>query len=314
MPEAGFSFVEVEIRGLRRSASKDNVTLPAVVARAARAIGTVIEDGPVAALAVFGGYVGVPAGWAARRHRVPIVVHEQNAVPGLANRLVARMAKRVLAAFPLRRRRLAGHVEVVGNPLRADLASFDRNFLRATARSRYGLDPDGTVVGVLGGSLGAGALNDAVVAAATEGFGDGGVLHLTGPDHFGRISAMAKDVPWWHPIGFEPDMQHFYAASDVVLSRAGALTISELAATGSPAVVVPLPAGRGYQEDNAAVLLSAGGCSIIDQSDIGAAIDEIRALVGDQARRERMSRAAASTAMPEAAERVADAMQEEAGV
>jgi UDP-N-acetylglucosamine--N-acetylmuramyl-(pentapeptide) pyrophosphoryl-undecaprenol N-acetylglucosamine transferase len=240
---------------------------------------------------------------------VPIVVHEQNAVPGLANRLIAARAHRVLTAFPARRR-LVKRARVVGNPLRPEVAAFDRDVMRPAARSRYNLTLDGPVVGILGGSLGAGALNDAVVAAIPDGFAGAEVLHLTGPDHFERISEAAEEVRWWHPVGFERDMHFFYAASDVVLSRAGALTISELAATASPAVVVPLTAGRGYQAENAAVLADVGGCSVVDQSEIDGAIEEIRAIVADDERRRRMAKSAASIAKPRATDDVADAMVE----
>ena len=174
-----------------------------------------------------------------------LVVHEQNARPGLANRLISPRAASTLVAFPAAGERLK-HSRVVGNPLRAELAAFHGARLRPQALSRYGLPEGRPVLGVIGGSLGAKVLNDVVARIAADADHEGlAIVHLTGALHVDELGLEAKRSPVpWVTVAFEPEMQYFYAAADVVLGRAGALTVSELAATGTPAVLVPLEASR----------------------------------------------------------------------
>jgi UDP-N-acetylglucosamine--N-acetylmuramyl-(pentapeptide) pyrophosphoryl-undecaprenol N-acetylglucosamine transferase len=309
VPGAGFELVEIEIRGLSRSLSMDNITLPAVVTRAARAVGRELEARRVRVLGAFGGYVSVPAAWGARRAGARYVLHEQNAVPGLANKLIARRAERVMVAFPAAARTLTS-AEVVGNPLRSALASFDRAELRPSALSRYGLDGDRPVLGILGGSQGARVLNE-TAALIRETAPEAQIIHLTGTSHEEAMTARATDDPEWHVVAFEPEMQFFYGAADLVLSRAGALTISELAATGTPAVVVPYAAGTGaHQAANAAQLVEAGGALLVEEGEGAALAPAVAELLADDTRRMIMAKSAASVAQPDAAARVADAMVE----
>jgi UDP-N-acetylglucosamine--N-acetylmuramyl-(pentapeptide) pyrophosphoryl-undecaprenol N-acetylglucosamine transferase len=193
-------------------------------------------------LTAFGGYVTIPAGLGASSAGYPIVIHEQNAIPGLANRVATRRAARTLVAFPATVPRLIG-AELTGNPLAEPIAAYDPN-LRSDAIAGYGLDSERTVLGVFGGSQGAAALNEQVGGFASRIVDSGyAILHVTGPADHDAVAARATDSPEWVTVAYEGHMERFYAASDLVLSRAGALTISELTATGTPAVVVPLPAG-----------------------------------------------------------------------
>ena len=308
VPEAGFRFVQVPLQGLSRSLSLRNLTIPGVVWKAAAQITAAMRQASTAVLTVFGGYVSVPAAIAGRRTGAAIFLHEQNAVPGLANRMVARRAGRSFVAFPAAAERLP-RAEVVGNPLRPELAGFDRAALRGEARRRYDLPDDVTVLGVLGGSLGAGVLNDTTLRIA-----DGSdpqrvaIVHLTGAAHVETVEGHARrSAVRWRTVAFEPEMQYFYAAADLVLSRAGAMTISELAATGTPAVTVPLVE---HQAANAAHLASAGGVVIVPQDDIDRVPVEVEQLLIDDARRRRMAAANLSLAAPDAALRMAVAIRE----
>jgi UDP-N-acetylglucosamine--N-acetylmuramyl-(pentapeptide) pyrophosphoryl-undecaprenol N-acetylglucosamine transferase len=309
VPAAGFPFVPVEIRGLRRSLDFDNLKLPSVVWRARAEIRRIMEERSVRALAAFGGYVTVPAALAASSLRVPVVLQEQNAVPGLANRLMARMASSVFVAFPAATRTLR-RAKVVGNPLRPVFDGFDRERLRPEALSRYDLRDAAPVVGVLGGSLGAKILNDAVAPLTSLLDAGSAVLHLTGRSHGEEMQRLAGQSPvTWRTVAFEDSMEYFYAAADLVLSRAGALTISELALTATPAVVVPYAAGTaGHQAANASEMAAAGALHVVGEPAIRSVPQLVAELSRDRVRLDAMSQAAASQARRGAADVIAEAM------
>ena len=304
VPAAGYDFVAVDIKGLRRSLSPANLRLPGMIRRAAARMADEMRRRQVRAVAVFGGYVSVPAALAARRSGAALVVHEQNARPGLANRLISPRAASTLVAFPAAGERLK-RSRVVGNPLRAELAAFHGARLRPQALSRYGLPEGRPVLGVIGGSLGAKVLNDVVARIAADADHEGlAIVHLTGALHVDELGPEAKRSPVpWVTVAFEPEMQYFYAAADVVLGRAGALTVSELAATGTPAVLVPLEAT--HQAANAAALEEAGAAVVVAQAELDRIPVEVQQLVFDSSRREQMAAAARGLARPEAAAAVA---------
>ncbi|MDP8959260.1 MAG: UDP-N-acetylglucosamine--N-acetylmuramyl-(pentapeptide) pyrophosphoryl-undecaprenol N-acetylglucosamine transferase, partial [Actinomycetota bacterium] len=264
VPAAGFPFVALELAWLRRDLSPANLTLPLLVVRAARQAAAEMRARGVRAVLGMGGYATGPVAWAARRLHLPVFVHEQNAVPGLANRWASRWARRTFVAFPTAA--VLPRSEVVGNPLRRELVRFSRAELRPAARERYSLEPGRTTLGVLGGSLGAASLNRAV--ARLVGWWDGPplqVVHLAGSAAVERLSGEAHEAPLpWRVLPFEDRMELFYAAADLVVSRAGALTVSELAATGTPAVLVPPGRlGRLNQAANAAHLVEVGGAELL---------------------------------------------------
>ena len=310
VPAAGYDFVPVELRGLKRSLSLQNLGIPKVVWAARNKMAEEMERRGTRACIVFGGYVSVPAAMAGRKVGAEIFVQEQNARPGLANRFVARTAKRVFVGFPAARSRLKG-AELTGNPLRPVFSHFDRDAMRQEARARYGLPPDLPVLGVLGGSLGAKVLNEAIEALVLSIDPDHlAIVHLTGRPHCAEIEELAKrSAVEWHPVAFEDRMDLFYAASDLVLSRAGAMTINELAATGTPAVVVPLGLGTN-QAANVMDLESAGGLVHVSQAQVDQVPVVVDQLIVDRARRAAMSTVMASHGRPAAARIIAGALQE----
>jgi UDP-N-acetylglucosamine--N-acetylmuramyl-(pentapeptide) pyrophosphoryl-undecaprenol N-acetylglucosamine transferase len=254
--------------------------------------------------------VTIPAALGASSAGFPIVLHEQNAVPGLANRLATRRAARVLVAFPASTSRLSG-AELTGNPLPERIATFDRSALRDDAIAGYGLDPDRLVLGVFGGSQGAAAINQLTVNLAEPVLDAGhSILHLTGTSHHDEMATAASAYPGWVTIPFENEMDRFYAASDLAMSRAGAMTISELTATATPALVIPLPAGRGYQAENAAEMEQAGGCVVVVQQDASRILGHIERILSDDERRSAMAAAAAGVGRRDATSLVADAVLE----
>lgn len=310
VPAAGFELVKLDIRGLRRSLSVENLGLPWMVRNAARRVAAELQRRSGGVLAAFGGYVTIPAALGASSAGFPIVLHEQNAVPGLANRLATRRAARVLVAFPASTSRLS-RAELTGNPLPVRIATFDRSALRGDAIAEYGLDPDRLVLGVFGGSQGAAAINQLTADLAEPVLGAGhSILHLTGTSHHDYLAAAAAAHPGWVTIPYENEMDRFYAASDLVMSRAGAMTISELTATATPAVVVPLPAGRGYQAENAVEMEQAGGCVVVAQQETPRILRHIERILGDDEQRSTMAAAAAGVGRRDATSLVADAVLE----
>ncbi|MBT8196927.1 MAG: UDP-N-acetylglucosamine--N-acetylmuramyl-(pentapeptide) pyrophosphoryl-undecaprenol N-acetylglucosamine transferase [Acidimicrobiia bacterium] len=308
VPEAGYELVQLPLRGLERRITTRNLAIPGMVRSAAAAVRHRLEaDGAVSLLA-FGGYVTVPAVWGARRAGVPAMLHEQNAVPGLANRLMSRFAQTVYVAFDAALDTLDG-ATVIGNPLRPEFDRYDRNTLRPDARKRYGLEDGSFVVGILGGSQGAAVLNRA--ADSLVGGSKATLLHLTGRANIEDVQARAAASDRWVVVAFEPAMENFYAACDLIVSRAGALTMSEVAATSTPAVVVPFAAGTGgHQAANAAALASAGGVVVIPEDRIGELTGVVTGLVEDPDRLESMRTALQPLARHDAAGVLADAMIE----
>lgn len=309
VPAAGYPFVGVDIHGIRRSFSIDNLELPFKVLRARSVISASIASGDLGIMVVFGGYIAGPAALAAKRQRIPLVVHEANAVPGLANRMIARRASVVYTSFPAATERLEGAL-TIGSPLRSAFSSFDRSASRPSARAKYGVASEGVVLGVVGGSLGAQFLNDVAKVLAMDPARTFSIIHVTGPSHADPLTAQASSVRGWVPIAFEDDMIDLYAAADLVLSRAGALTVSELQATRTPCVVVPLPAGDAYQERNAEDLVASGGGIVVSQTSAPAVADIVRSLLSDERRRMTMAEAHPSIDHAAAAGTMADRILE----
>lgn len=281
VPAHGLPLAVVPRTPLPRRVSADLLRLPvrlrAAVAAAERAVGAVGPSGADVVVG-FGGYVSTPAYLAARRRGVPIVVHEQNARPGLANRLGARLTAHVAVTArgtPLSGRGGAAAVRT-GMPLRTAVATLDRAARRAEARAAFGLREGGPVLLVTGGSLGAVTVNRAVAGAVADLLGAGAqVLHLTGAGKAG--AAGVGPAQGYHALEYTDRMDLAYAAADLVLCRAGAGTVAELTAVGLPAVYVPLAVGNGEQRLNAEPVVAAGGGVLVEDAELDA--DAVRARV-----------------------------------
>jgi len=218
----------------------------------------------------FGGYVSVPAYLAAWRREVPIVVHEVNVPPGVANKLGMRFTKNVAVGFPHQvvQAESLRDARVVGVPLRASIARLDRAALRPQALAHFGLRPDLPVLFVFGASQGARTINLAVSGAAKKLSHAGiQVLHVRG----GRNDPF--DVPADLPVPYVvvpylSDMQLGYAAADLVLCRGGAITVAEMTAVGLPAIYVPYPHSNQEQKRNARPVVDAGGGVLVDDAEL----------------------------------------------
>lgn len=318
VPAAGYELHHVDVLPLPRRPSPAMLRVPAALRRAIVSVEQLaIEVGAQGAV-TFGGYVSLPVSWAMARRQLPLVIHEQNAVPGLANRFAGRWASSIAVTFPGSADRFAqpDKVVVTGNPVRDDMLDLDLDARRSEARASFGLDPDTPTLLVFGGSQGARSLNRAVVRA--HGLWSQPeqlqILHAAGSSLHGEAAAAwekaraGTDGPRVRCVDFIEDMGAAYAASDIVVCRAGATSIAELTALGRPAVLVPYPhATRDHQMHNARALAQVGGAQVIDDSELTGRrlVDAVEPWIADADARASAARAARVFGRRDAAVQVA---------
>jgi undecaprenyldiphospho-muramoylpentapeptide beta-N-acetylglucosaminyltransferase len=319
VPEAGFEVTLLPGRGIARRLTVDNIgAIAGLLAALVQAVVLLARVRPSVVIAV-GGYASVAGALAAVVWRVPLVVAEQNAVPGLANRLAGRFAAASAVSFsgtPLPR------AVVTGNPVRGQILTVDRGAQgRAAACSALGLPTDRSVVAVTGGSLGAGKINAAVLGLAAKwaGRADVAIRHVIGERDFDACTASAPPpVPGgliYQQVPFEDHMELLLSAADVAVQRAGASTVAELTVAGLPAILVPLPGAPGdHQTANARRLAAAGAAVMIPDGELDAArlAIELDRLLEDAPARRDMGVAARALARPDAADAVAALAEEHA--
>jgi UDP-N-acetylglucosamine--N-acetylmuramyl-(pentapeptide) pyrophosphoryl-undecaprenol N-acetylglucosamine transferase len=266
IPARGYPLELIPPAPLPRTLSRDLLQVPGRLLDSVLAAGGVLDRVRAEVVVGFGGYVAGPAYLAARMRGLPIVIHEANARPGLANRLGARMTTHVFTARPGVR---LAHAAAIGVPLRPAITGLDRRALRIAARRRFGLRPEGPVLLITGGSQGAGAINAAVSgAAAALRAADVQVLHITGPQHVIEVPDRDPAGPPYVVIPYVDEMQYAYAVADFVICRSGAMTCAELAVVGLPAAYVPLPLRGGEQRLNAEPAVAAGGALLVGDADL----------------------------------------------
>jgi UDP-N-acetylglucosamine--N-acetylmuramyl-(pentapeptide) pyrophosphoryl-undecaprenol N-acetylglucosamine transferase len=302
VPEAGYPLELIPPVPLPRKPNADFFKVPSRLRGAVRETLAVFDRVRPDVVVGYGGYVSMPAYLAARRRHLPLVIHEQNSLPGLANKAGARIADRVAVSFPDTPLRKA---EYVGLPIRRMISQLDRSALRAEARAYFGLDPDLPTLLVTGGSQGARRLNQAVSGASGilgEAFVQ--VLHVVGPK--GEATPERTDVPYV-VVPFVDRMDLAYAAADLVVCRGGASSVTEAAAVGLPAVFVPLPIGNGEQEQNARPVVTAGGGLLVPDQALTAewVAATIPGLITDRDRLDAMGKAAADLIPRDADEQLA---------
>jgi UDP-N-acetylglucosamine--N-acetylmuramyl-(pentapeptide) pyrophosphoryl-undecaprenol N-acetylglucosamine transferase len=304
VPLRGYDLELIPAVPLPRSLTPALASVPGRLAGAVSAATAVLDRVQAAALVGFGGYVATPAYLAARRRGIPIIVHEANVRPGIANRIGAMLTSHVFTGQPGTK---LPHATCIGIPIRREIAGLDRLALADKARAHFGLRPDLPVLLVTGGSQGARSLNLAVTRAAhwmrTAGVQ---VLHIIGPRSEVDAPPPGGDTPYV-TLPYLDRMDLAYAAADFALCRAGAMTCAELTAVGLPAVYVPLPHGNGEQRLNAAPIAEAGGGIIIDDAQLspGWIADSLLPVLLDPELVAAMSRAAAQAGTRDADRRLA---------
>ncbi|MCB5281652.1 undecaprenyldiphospho-muramoylpentapeptide beta-N-acetylglucosaminyltransferase [Arthrobacter sp. AL08] len=307
VPAAGLDLATISRVPFPRRPSLELLRLPARLAGAVKQAGAILDAAGADVLVGVGGYVCTPMYIAAWRRKIPIVIHEANTRPGLANRVGARLGGHVAVAFAGTKLGASQHV---GMPMREEISGLDRSAARTAARVALGLEPDLPALVVTGGSSGAQSINRTIAASLGLLAGAGiQTLHITGRgkavhDADGRPLV----APGYHQREYVDGMETVYAAADLLLARSGAATVSEAAAVGLPAVFVPLPIGNGEQALNAAGLVDAGGALLVADSTFSPdwVRDHIVPLLQDRDRLARMAASAEKLGIRDADRRMAD--------
>ncbi|MDP9022110.1 MAG: undecaprenyldiphospho-muramoylpentapeptide beta-N-acetylglucosaminyltransferase [Actinomycetota bacterium] len=318
VPQAGYRLHHIDVLPVPRRPSFKILKLPGAIRAAVRRCGELLEHEEAVAVVTFGGYVSFPVARAAHRLQLPLIVHEQNSVPGLANRVAARWADRIAVSFPSSGDRFSHpeRVAVTGNPVRDEILQLDEDTARAHGLERFELEGDRRTLLVFGGSQGARSIND----AATASFGRWRnpdrlqILHVAGRAlHAEAVTAWADARTRWSGplvrcVDFVDDMGLAYATADVVVCRAGATSIAELTVLGKPSLLVPYPHATGdHQRHNAEALVRAGAARMILDGDLNGdrLARAVEPLLDDPELRSEVAGAARMFGRPDAADNVA---------
>ncbi len=318
VPEHGFRLHHIAVLPIPRRLSPGLLKVPNALRRSIRRCAEIATDERAVAAVTFGGYVSFPLDWAAARLNLPLVIHEQNSVPGLANRFAARWADRLAVTFPgsADRFREPDKAAVTGNPVRSEMLELDQDARRAEARSHFGLSPDVPTLLVFGGSQGARSINQAIVDTYGRWTQPSRlqILHAAGQNLYREAAAGWEQArrtgggPKVRCVDFIDDMAAAYAAADVVLCRSGATSIAELTVLGKPALLVPYPhATADHQLHNGRALEQAGGAVVVEDRHLDAPhiVAAVEPWLVDPAAREEVAAASRAFGRRDAATNVA---------
>jgi UDP-N-acetylglucosamine--N-acetylmuramyl-(pentapeptide) pyrophosphoryl-undecaprenol N-acetylglucosamine transferase len=311
VPEAGYAIEGLQISGIQRRLSLDNLSFPLKLIRSVRKAGAIVKRFRPDAVVGVGGYASGPLMFAATRRGIPGLLQEQNGYAGLTNKWLAKWVKTICVAYPHMEQYFpASKLIFTGNPVRKDIQQLDK--LREEALAHYGFSPDKKVLLVIGGSGGARTLNEGIkkdLAVLQEA----GIqlIWQTGKFYYDKLVQELGEQPGEH-IRMQPfinEMKLAYAAADVVVSRAGALSISELCLAAKPAVLVPSPnVAEDHQTKNALTLVQEGAAVLVKDADAAAGrlVPEALSLLKDEAKQATLIKNISKLAKPEAAKQIAE--------
>jgi UDP-N-acetylglucosamine--N-acetylmuramyl-(pentapeptide) pyrophosphoryl-undecaprenol N-acetylglucosamine transferase len=308
VPQEGFAFEAIPARGLSKKPLEAARALAMLVSAVMRARALLRKEQPRAVLGT-GGYVSAPVLLAARMEGIPVVLQEQNVVPGKVNQWIARFAHTVATSFPESERYFGDRpLFMIGNPIRTEAFAQDP----AAAKAAMGYQPTDKVLLVTGGSQGAQRINEAVTGFLPQLLADTDwhVLHVAGPNQLERVQEAARahaDNPRYRAVGYMDRMPEAILASDLVVTRAGATTLAELTAMGKPMVLVPYPYAGGHQRLNAeSIVAGGGGLELADESLTPERLGEVLLpLMKDDERLKAMAEASKRLGKPTAADELA---------
>jgi UDP-N-acetylglucosamine--N-acetylmuramyl-(pentapeptide) pyrophosphoryl-undecaprenol N-acetylglucosamine transferase len=314
---AGYRMETVEVRGFDRSKPWSIVSTGAIAVRAVGSARRVLKSRDPDVVLGMGGYVSLPACMAARSMHIPVALHEQNIVLGLANKACKPLARRVAVSFEETLSQAGKNGVLTGNPVRPELVGADLKAIRARAVDDFGLDTHRKTLLVFGGSQGARSINEAVAGLAAQWAtsDDRQILHITGPAHASAIRARVSDAGklLYRVVEYVDDMSTAYAVADLALCRGGATTVAELGVTGVPSIIVPYPYHRDRQQERHGRALERVGAAVVvdDASMTTTTLASIAGeLLEDDAKLDEMRTAAKEFGRPDAAERVATLLKE----
>ena len=310
VPQAGYPIKGLWISGFRRDLTLKNLSFPFKVLHSLYRARKIIREFKPNVVVGVGGYASGPTLYAASGMKITTVIQEQNAYPGITNRLLADRVDRICAGAPgLDRFFPAGKIVFTGNPVRQDVIRIAG--LREEGLRRFGLSTDKTTLLVTGGSQGARMLNHAVAAVLPFlKYKDVQLIWQTGPLFINRAEELVNetDRDLFKPVSFITEMQYGYASADIILSRAGAITIAEISAAAKPVIFVPLPtAAENHQLKNAQALEKQDAAIVVEEKDVMSRLQKIlEEVIESKETRKRLSNNIAKMAVKDADQRIAD--------
>lgn len=317
VPEAGISFSGFEASGFNRNHPSTILRALRLMRSSTKAVGVWFESINPSCAVCFGGYVCIPVGRASFQKNVPVVVHEQNSVMGMANKYLAKNAARVALTYEAAGEAVADKSKVVltGNPVRKSMFTTTR----MQGRTYCQVPEDATMLLVFGGSLGARHLNTAVCAAKEKLLEQDNlyIRHITGPKEYDTVRASlalsAAEEARWQLVAYEDHMAEALVAADAVVLRAGASSLAEITALGIPALLVPFPyATADHQTANARACVEAGAAFLVPDSEVEGQdfLEKLLILATNAQTRQSMHVAAARFETQNATAKLADLVEE----
>lgn len=309
VPEAGYEIIGLNISGLQRRLTLENLLFPLKVISSYLASLKIIKNFQPDVVVGFGGYASSPITMAAARKRVPILLQEQNSYAGLANKTVARRASVICVAYENMDRFFAAEkIVLTGNPVRESI--LHSQVIKSEAVTEFGLDSSVSTILILGGSLGARTVNESIIQNIDKLIAANiNVVWQTGSLYYKEMIARMGDrgASKIKLVEFISKMEKAYVAADLVISRAGALTISELCITGKPVVFVPSPnVAEDHQTKNAMALVSQKAAEIISDNDaIEQLVNKALAVLNNSDRLDVLSKNIKALAKPDATKDIA---------
>ncbi|MDR1170698.1 MAG: undecaprenyldiphospho-muramoylpentapeptide beta-N-acetylglucosaminyltransferase [Prevotellaceae bacterium] len=308
IPAAGYNIVGLPVAGLQRRLTFKNLTLPVKLIRSMNMAAKIIRDFKPDAVAGVGGYASAPVLWQAQRMGIPTLIQEQNSYAGLTNKFLSKRAGYVCVAYPGMERFFPREkICYTGNPVRQDL--FDLDKVRNEAVKFFDIDSDRPVVLALGGSLGARTINESIAGGLQE-FEKNNIqlIWQTGKHYFDTAAKFAEGKPFVRVFDFIYKMNYAFSAADIIVSRAGAGTISELCIVGKPAVLVPSPnVAEDHQTKNAMSLVNKNAAIAVKDEDArNKLVATVIELLGNKSCTDGLKSNISKLAMPDAAKEIAN--------
>ncbi len=315
IPALGYRIEGLPVAGLQRRLTLKNFALPFKVAASVRRAKRIIRNFRADIVVGFGGYASAPVLWAAQRLGIPTIIQEQNSYAGLTNKILSKRARRICVAYDKMERFFdADRIVMTGNPLRGRFSAAVGN--KSEALAYYGFNDELPVVLVVGGSLGTRSMNEMMKSwiCSLEGVAPVQVIWQTGKYYEQEMRAFLAEHPTkniWQGA-FIDRMDYAYEAADVVISRSGACTVSELCLVAKPTIFVPSPnVAEDHQSKNAMALVEKGAAEIVRDSECRErGMSEAVKLTADRSRLESLSANIAKLAIPDSAERVVRQIEE----
>ncbi|MDI1323721.1 MAG: undecaprenyldiphospho-muramoylpentapeptide beta-N-acetylglucosaminyltransferase [Algoriphagus sp.] len=313
VPEAGYQIKGLPVAGLQRSLTLDNLSFPIKLLKSIRQASKIVKEFKPHAVVGVGGYASGPVLFAAQRKNIPTLVQEQNSYAGLTNKILAKKANKICVAYPAMDKFFpADRISYTGNPVRKDILNLEGK--KEIALAHFGLEAGKKTLLVLGGSLGARTLNQAVLkdmkALNEEGYQ---VLWQSGKFYFKEMleKTEAAGLKHIHLREFIREMDLAYAAADVIVSRAGALSVSELSLVGKPVIFIPSPnVAEDHQTKNAMAFVNQNAAWILkDEEAVGRLKEKVDELMQDPKVGPALGRNIKSLAKPDAANAIVNELE-----